>query len=399
MPSSLQYKKYFQKNLLLDNIAHWFMLTLCFTLFLYAINSPRQNWDMLGYAASVVAIENTDENYIHKYVYQQFKAYATAEEFEELTEKSSYRKTMSHNADAFNQQIPYYKIRIITVLLIFALVKLGINIFVAFHLLTAALTCLGILVFYYAYRKIILPVFWIVVPIFLIGFNIDEVARMITADSLAFLWVGLICYTFIHSKWTVFFLLLATSVLVRTDMIFLIALFSGYFIIFRHELRLLAATTLLSSIGIYLFINDYADNYGWSTVFYYAIVSKMTATHPLEYSSIGVTIEQYISAVKGNLVQFFRNRAVLLFAAVVFAQFIIHARSLKIKSSLASIYKDILNYPILVLTIISVLYVIIHYVLFPLLYERFFIGQYMIGALGLLTIISGLSEKLILKQA
>jgi len=377
------------KSLSLSKIVHWFVLTLCLGLFSYTITSPTQNWDMLGYAASVVSIENTDKDYIHQYIYQQYKAYATSEEFSELTETSSYRKTMFSDADAFNQQIPYYKIRIILVLLILALVKLGVNIFVASHILTAALTCLGVLVFYYAYRKIIVPAFWFLIPIFLIIFDVHEVASMVSADSLAFLWVGLICYTFIHSKWKVFFLLLASSVLVRTDMIFLIGLLSVYLIIFKHDLRILTFTTLIASIGIYLFINDYANNYGWSTVFYYAVVSKMSATHPLEYSSFGITIEQYVSAVKNNLEEFI-NKAFLLFAVVVSAQFIIYMKDVKNKYSILSISKDILNNPILVLTLISVFYVIIHYALFPLLFERFFIGQYMIGALGLLVVISSI---------
>ena len=398
MLSSLQYQKTFQKSRLLSNIADWFMLALCLGLFVFAIKSPIQNWDMLGYAASVVTIENTDKDYIHKYVYQQYKAYATPEEFKELTETSSYRKTMSQNAEAFNQQIPFYKIRIILVLLVFFLVKLGVNIFVASHLITAAFTCLGILVFYDAFRKRILPAFWIVIPIFLVGFGIVDVARMVTADSIAFLWVALICYTFLNSKWKTFFLLLATSVLIRTDMIFLIGLFSGYFILFRPELRLIAITTLLASIGIYLSINSYANNYGWSTVFYYAVISDMEATHPLEYSSIGVSIEQYLSAVKSNLAKFFPSRAISLFAIAIFLQVTIFAASLRRKLSFALVFRGILNHPILLLTTISILYIIIHYILFPLLFERFFIGYYMIGALGFLATVTDLTNGIISQE-
>ena len=369
-------------------IIHWYILLVCLGLFVHAITNPLHNLDILGYAASAVSIENSDAGYIHNYVYDELKASATNEAYTALSENHSYREIMLNDADAFNQQIPFYKIRIIFVLLIYSLAELGVNIFFAAHLLSAFLTSMGVLVFYHAYRKIIQPAFWLVIPVFLVGFSVDELAKLVTADSLAFFWLGLICYAFMHSRWRVLFVLLFSSVLIRTDMIFLVALLLAYLIIFRPELRLGVIVTGLISVVLYFFINNYAGNYGWSTVFYYAVISNMRATHPLEYSSLGISVEQYLSAVKGNMWVFLHNKDILLFEFVVFAQFLFHAFSLRNKKSFKEVFASISNNAVFVLTVISVFYVIIHYAVFPLMFVRFFVGYYLIAALGLLAVIS-----------
>lgn len=393
MKNNLQYKNYTAMHPKLSALALIFIIVSAIGLFYYSIKSPIHNWDVLGYAASAVSIENNDVSYIHDYVYKNLRQYASEKDFKFLTENHDYRETMFSDADAFYQQIPFYKIRIVFVLLTLALVKMGTNIFVASHLLAATFTCAGLLVFYYAYRKYIHPIFWFIVPVFFIIFDIDAVARMVTADSIAYFWIGIISYAFLNSKWTLFYILLSTSVLIRTDLIVLVALLSPYLIIYRPNLRIATIISSLSAIAAYLLVNKYAGNYGWSTVFHYAIVSKMQATHPLEYSSYGISFSQFIREVVSNIGPFFYRSAALLFEAVIFIQFTLLVLSQKGKPSIKSISKKVFENPALVLTITSVAYVLIHYILFPDMDTRFFSAQYMIAALGLLAFLSTLAEK------
>ncbi len=394
MPTIFQNYNNVPQTSLLSKIANWFIPILCLALFFYAIKSPSEDWDMLGYVASAISLENPDIDYIHQYVYDEFKTYATTEDFKNLTIEDPYRNSMFSDADAFNQQIPYYKIRIIFILLILALTKIGINVYLACHIISAGLTCSGFLAFYYAFQKTIHPLFWLVAPIFFISFSVLKVAQTVTADSLAFFWIGLICYAFMHDRWKAFFILLVLSILVRTDMILLVALFTGYLIVFQTDLRLLSIICALVSAVTYFFINNYFENYGWSTVFYFAFISDMQATHPVEFSSYGVTIEQYLSAVKKNIKFFISNREFLLFEICAFIQLIILLLSqIKNNFSLKTIFTNISNNPFFILTLLSEFYVIIHYVLFPLLHFRFFVGLYMISALGMLSIISSLLEQ------
>jgi hypothetical protein len=372
-----------------SKIAHIYIIIASAFLFTYTFNTPIQNWDMLGYAASAASFENTNVDFIHSTVYDQFKRYASEEVYIELTENHSYRQLMSIDPEAFYQQIPFYKIRILFTLLILGLVKIGVNVFSASHFITAAFTCSGILIFYYAFRKHIHPYFWSVVPIFFILFGGHDVARMVTADSLAFLWVGLICYSFLEQRWLAFFALLVLSIFVRTDMLILVILFLFYIFIFKKNLRIASLITLLLAAGAFIFINKYTGNHGWSTVFYYALVSDMMATHPEVYTTYGINITQYLTALFSSLSLFFYDIPTLFFETFVSLQFII---LLLIKKS-DQTYKSLLNSPMLILTLISITYVLSHYLLFPLLDSRFFVGQYFLTGLILLVSISHLIEK------
>jgi hypothetical protein len=389
----MKYNNFIKNNLAASKFAHMYIIVVSIFLFAYTFSTPIQNWDMLGYAASATSLLNTDVNYIHSTVYEQFKQYASNEEYLQLTINHSYRNVMFNDPIAFSQQIPFYKIRILFTLLILGFVKMGVNVFVASHFITTAFTCTGILVFYYAFRKYIHPYFWAVIPIFFILFGGHDVARIVTADSLAFLWVGLICYAFLEQKWLAFFTLLILSTLVRTDMLVLTALFTTYLFFFHKDLRIASLITLVISVLLFIAINKYTGNYGWSAVFYYALVSDMMATNPEVYSTYGISISQYFKALFSGLSLFFYDIPTLFFEAVVTLQFSILLLENKDTTSEKSFFSRLFDSPMFILTLISILYVASHYLLFPLLDSRFFVGQYLIAGLVLLVSISQLIEK------
>ncbi len=381
-------------------IAQLVVFVTALLLLIHAVKNPTQNWDMLGYAASVVSLEHTDPEEIHALVYDQFKDYADAESFTKLTDDNGYRETMFKDADAFYQQIPFYKIRILLVLLIAAMVKLGVNIYAASHILSAVLTATAVLTFYYAFKPRIHPLLWLFLPVIVLVFNIHEFAERVTADSLGFLWMGLISYSFLHQNWKSFFFFLATSVLVRTDLIILVALFSAYLLLFKPELRRCTWVAGFSAIVAYLAINHIVGNYGWSTVFYYAVISDMAATHPLEYGAVGVSLEEYTAAVFSNLKLFFLGRELLFFEVSLAAYFLLVVFYYK-SAGLVTLGRfqvkrrakySITNEPVFILVVISSLYILIHYLLFPLIFERFFIGQFLLTTLGMFTVISAIQK-------
>jgi hypothetical protein len=112
----------------------------------------------------------------------------------------------------------------------------------------------------------------------------------------------------------------------------------------------------------------------------------MSATHPLEYSSIVITLPQYFSEVFANLGGFIDEPPMLLFLALVLFQFILVLILGDAKVKL--FFAELNRHKPLVLTMMSVLYVTSHYLLFPLLENRFFVAEYMIALLGLLVVIS-----------
>jgi len=386
MPVNIESQPFFK-------ISHWFMLVASFCLFVIAINKPIQTWDILGYAGAVKSLEVSNKEEIHQSVFSELRAYATEEELSDLLDSSDYRRTMHQDADAFNQQIPFYKIRILFITLILILTKLGINAFIGSHIIVAATGAGGLLAFYYAFRKLIFPAFWLIVPMFFIVLSGLEISRMSTADPLAFLWVGLICYAFIHQKWPLFFALIVSSVLVRTDLLVLVGIFTVYLMLFKPTLRIVSGLALLVSMGVYLLVTHYTGNYGWSTVFYYALISDMQATHPVEYSSIGVSMSQYFSEVVFNIGGFIDEPPLLLFLALVIFQFILFFSAQEKSNQKKNMVAKVADCMPIALTTIGVLYVFAHYFMFPLLENRFFVAEYMIALLSLLALVTRLMLK------
>lgn len=370
-----------------------FILFSSVFFFLYSLYAQEQNWDMLGYAVSVMSLEDQDPAYIHDYVYRELRNYVSDKDFQELTTGSSYRETMLEDPDAFIQQVPFFKIRIIFVSLIFILTCLGVNIFAAAHIITAAAAALGFIIFFYAYKKITEPILWILIPFLFVLCGAQDAGQGVTADTLAFLWLGLISYSFINNHWSVF-PLLAVSTLVRTDMIVFVALVLSYYFIFRPELRNRSYITAVVTVILYVCVNKVAGNYGWSTVFYYAFISEMQATHPEEYSKLSLSMQQYLAIVVKNLNLILYENKFWLFVVNVLLQLILFFNLKRVSSNKKGLFIALANDPVISLTIICCGYIVLHYLLFPAIWSRFFIGQYLIANLGLLYILTCLLKKL-----
>ena len=199
-------------------------LLVCGAAFLvYSLANPIAEWDMLAYAASAEAIDGTAPEEIHKRVYAELKEHATATEYEAITSANSYRKTMYEDAQAFNEQLPYYKIRIAFITLVKTLRDLGVNIYDAGHYVAALAFILSLLLLWASVRGHIHPVFQLALPLAFYKYTRDlEVLQQILADSLSSVWVVLICIAYLReSRWLL--PLIAFSVFIRVDL----AVFSG----------------------------------------------------------------------------------------------------------------------------------------------------------------------------
>lgn len=347
--------------------------------------NPRDQWDMLGYAASAASLESDDPTTVHARVYDEFKEYATPESIHDLTESSPYRIVMHTDAEAFWQQIPYYKIRVLFVLFVTILSKAGLGIFSAMHLLNVIFYSAGLLLCYSALRHRVHSIFWIISPFIAYRFGQDlDTFRSVGVDSFAFFWVALTCIGFIgKSRWL--FPALALSVLVRTDLIIHVFIVSAAMCWLERDRATLQRASLccLATLLLYLNVNYWAGNYGWSTVFYFAFVSNMTATHPEIYSSYSVELQDLISA-------YFSEKWVSpwLWVAVgcsilswLLFQLIRYPDPEKMNDELSETTKRFV-----LIGGISVTYVVLHYLLFPVLHIRFFLIQMLFMVLALFAV-------------
>lgn len=365
------------------------LLAAAVFFFAYGIYSKETTWDTLGYAASALTLVEQDIQSIHNEVYKELRAHVTAKEYAELTDGSSYRQTMAEDAEAFGQQLPYYKIRIVFVTLMLILSSLGIGMYWAGHLIAAAAAALGFVLFFYAYKHVIRYEFWLLLPILYYLCGVLATSQKATPDSLAFMWLGVISLAFMRKHASVF-PLLALSTLIRTDMVVFVALVLAYFFIFRPEFRIRALLTGVATAVLYIGLNQAVGNHGWLTVFYFVFVSDMLATHPDEFSQLGLNFQQYFSAVFGNLRAVFHDSYFWMFVFNIVLQLILYSHlqpsNTPFKEHLARLPRE----PVLALTLIALAYVALHYLLYPAIWSRFFVGHYMVAYLGLLCMLSSL---------
>ncbi len=357
------------------HIAFFAILASCIGFFFFIVNHPAQNWDMLGYAGSVASFGESDPIALHHWVYEEFEAYATAGEFQTLTQSTNYRQTMVEDAGAFIQQIPFYKIRVAFVLLVALLAKFGVNVYEAQHLISAGFASAGLFLLFLGLRQHIHSLMWLVVPFFFYQFTQDLlVVRFGGVDSFAFFWVVLTLIAYMHrSAWLL--PLLALSVLVRTDLILYVGLMFALVFLGDYSRWKLIGFWGVVCAALYLWVNHWAGNYGWQTVFYFVFVTDMEATHPSEYSQLGIELQQYLQVLVRP--QWVSKWLWFSVAAAVLAVALYLYRLREIREADA-VGKFCL------LGAVAIAYVVVHYLLFPAIFMRFFIAQYLIMLLALM---------------
>ncbi len=363
------------------------ILVSCISGFIYCVQKPIWNWDALGYAAAVESLTESDKQIVHQRVYSALKAHATDETWFELTASTEYRKTMYEDADAFSQQIPYYKIRVIFILLLLLFTKLGIDIFVAGHVLTAAFYSLGVLVFYVGLRKHAHSALWLLLPVLMFIFTQELILpRHVAVDSLGFFCTALVVCAFVNRyKWL--YLALAVMVLVRTDLIIMSALIFGACWLIEPSTRKTQFFYGTLTIAFYLAVNHWADNYGWHALFYFVFVSDMAATHPETYSSYKVSWSEYLQYVlESHWIgkSMYLSGMLVGLNSILFGHMYLHRGKKEFYEKFAVPYLYETQRRIAIISFVSGGYVALHYLLFPLLEGRFFLGCYVAVTMGFL---------------
>ena len=357
-------------------------------IFSYTAFNPLEMWDMLGYAASVHALNGLSVADIHAIAYAEMKSYAPLDSYQALINGSSYRTVMSSDPEAFSQQIPYYKIRLFFILLINALTHLGLGSYEAMHLLSAAFGSIGFLLVCVGFRKHIHPFLFVILTVFFYGITSDFMdLQKGGVDSFAFFWMTLtfICYV----NGSKFLLpLLALSVLVRTDLVIHAALlFSVVLLTDRNSFKQTIAWGIVT-LALYFLVNNWAENYGWRTLIHFVFVSDMSATHPAEFSMLTTfNTKDYIDILLSHDSWISKWFWLSLTCAPI--SFILYFWSNRISGSRHEHYANFKMVKTLnVVCLISVLYVVLHYLLFPAIYMRFFIGSCFFMVISMLCTLS-----------
>jgi hypothetical protein len=288
-------------------------------------------------------------------------------------------QVVSDDSEAFGQQLPFYQIRFLYNAAVLVFAKIGINIFVATHLISALSAVAGTWLIFLAFRRHMDTFFLYLLPLFAVQFGLLDVAKYSTPDGLAFLMVSLVVYLFVRSHWAIL-IILPVCVLVRTDLIIFTSLVAICLLIFIRSWALATVFSLAASIAAYLFVNRHYGNYGLITTYYVTFVQALT--HPAS-ATVDFGWLDYLRVLKSGVREALRNSAFVLFSgATLLAVYLTFRdrKSIDLRNALAKKMVAVL--------IFSLVYVALHFVIFPDIEERFFVGQYTCGLAVLFLLLS-----------
>ena len=354
----------------------------CLLFFCYNLYQPRHNWDMIAYVALASSSAASDTAARHANVYRSLLNSVPADTYETLTHGSRNRMLRSSSPEVFDQLLYFYKIRIVYIGLITVCSYLGLSAFFASHLISALATSLGFFLLFLTFRPYMAPWCMYLLPIFAVNLGLPEIARLSTPDALAFLASVLCMHLFLSNHW-LFLISLPFMVFVRTDLIifplvfsFLIA-FRGYF---PHRVVLFS---FVASLLIYLWLNYYFSYPGWSQVFAFTCIFRSDLVEAQRYT---LSIYDYLWSLSKGVWQALTSQTFLMFLGFWGIGLGL------VTSSVARDRKSALQQRLIDIWLASVLFVAAHFVVLPVIWERFFVGPYLFALCCSLCFISQMHE-------
>jgi hypothetical protein len=96
---------------------------------IYSYKKPYYNWDMLGYMAAIISIDNNDCQYVHTTVYKSAALQVPPEPYNLLIDTTHrFKKTVTYNPETFCQVLPFVFAKPLYVFTSYLFFKCGIPI-------------------------------------------------------------------------------------------------------------------------------------------------------------------------------------------------------------------------------------------------------------------------------
>jgi len=283
-----------------------FTIFLAVTLFV-GWTSPSYNWDVFAYTGCALSLDNNSPTYIHEKAYSLGKEVLPAGFYETQTvpmwtesEKftglmGDFNKSTATNAGSFFQQLPFYFVKPLFIILLFLGYKIGIN---PIHsmLLISSLATLGIAVLLYRwllrYISSVWATIWAICLLSAVG--IQDLVTLTTPDTLSGFFIFLALYLSVEvRKKNLAYLSLLIATLIRVDNFLPSLMLLSYEQFFSGNRRSwigFSLQTLLIAV-IPLIVTKYVGSFGLGTLLYYTFIHRLD--FPVQFHP-GVSLGQYV---------------------------------------------------------------------------------------------------------
>ncbi|AUX41627.1 uncharacterized protein SOCE26_030480 [Sorangium cellulosum] len=352
----------------------YFLIVTC-VAGLGGLAAPQVGWDVLGYAGVVLSYESRDAAAIHGGAYGALRDAAREADVEELTRSTPYRAELAQAPDAFVEQLPFYRVRVIFSSLVYLLYKGGVNVVQAASAVAALSYALLALLGLTWMRRYLDPVSAVLVSSFVfLSFPFTQAARIPTPDGLAAFFAVAAVYVLLEKRnWRLAFAILTAAVFVRHDTAILgLMLSAGLLVLDRGErlrVRLLRFAASSAAILAAYAVVSRLGGYGWRTLFHHTFINHLS--YPAS-SPAPVGLDDYVRVVVTSL---------LPDALVSYAVLYLLVLAIAAASYVRAGGKLTLNDPWLVVLALMLLHLVVRTLLFPAFWERFLLAHYLFFAL------------------
>ncbi|HLK28512.1 MAG TPA: hypothetical protein VKT28_08025 [Puia sp.] len=266
---------------------------------IYSYKRPAYNWDMLGYMALTLKIENPDINSVHN------NTYSIAERevpnwtyYHTLADSSNaFRKRMKENPASFNNQLAFYIIKPLYISFVYLFYKSGFSLSSSTVIPSViSFILISILLFYWLRKYLNIFFASVLALLVMLSPPLLTVAKLSTPDALS----GLILFSsfyFIIEKPKFIFaiLLMIISICTRLDnVITCILILSLVTFAARSPIKMFSgkyAFALALLLFCYYFVSHSTKKYGWNISFYSTFAYYLTSS---SYQAVDtITLKDY----------------------------------------------------------------------------------------------------------
>ncbi len=330
------------------------------------IQRPYFNWDVVGYVASAYAAEGLRGAQLSQATYQDLRKATDPATFYQLAQVDAprgYRYTVYKDPRSLQQQLPFYRIRVLYVWLMGLLHRQGISFSRATCLISAICAAASLGMTGMLARAAGLDLLW--TPFIGLGAGLDMLARLSTPDALACFAMLLCAWLFLRGRRERYLLAMILPA-VRTDLLILSVLMLCHDFWFDWKAAALAA--LASSLAVFVAVDAVARNYGWLTLFNFQMMGITPYPASLRIDS---SIADYVRVYQRAALGWLRSLQGLPFVLALRLLFV-------------ALPQPGLKSRMVALVAMFSAYALLHYALFPLGELRFFTPSIIIVLLGVL---------------
>ncbi len=337
----------------------------------FSVKKPAYNWDMLAYMALVIRVEQRDINQIHAMTYDNAKQNIPAEAYVMLTgNPSSYRRRMAENAIDFYGNLPFYTIKPLYTGLTYLFYKIGFSLpFSTVLPSILAYMLIGLLLFHWL-KKYIKVFFALAAGLFLMySIEIVNLGRTSTPDCLSGLLLLAAFYFILEKRSLLFaFPFLVVSVFCRLDNI-INSCFILYFLTVTDKWeKKISFKQLILMLGILFgcyFTITYttARDFGWNILYYPKLIQYFDVSYQFQHS---FSLKKYLELAYSHAFTALLSSNLVLFLFIVLLLLI---NPLPVRFNQFNLEQ--------LFCLILVLIIVIRYVLYPNLDDRFYIAFYL----------------------